>query len=81
MSDQGVRPSSSRSGQLVQFRSAHQDLTTYGLQLRNVITSLFELRFWVFLYSIESPLSQESIDLPEDDIRCQTEVLDRARPG
>ena len=30
---------------------------------------------------MESPLSQESIDIPEDDIRCQTKVLDRARPG
>ena len=30
---------------------------------------------------MESPFSQESIDIPEEDIRCQTKVLDRARPG
>ena len=30
---------------------------------------------------MESPLSQESIHMPDEDIRCQTEVLDRARPG
>ena len=30
---------------------------------------------------MKSPLSQEYINMPEDDIRCQTEVLDRARPG
>ena len=30
---------------------------------------------------MESLLSQEFIDKPEDDIRCQDDVLDRARPG
>ena len=35
----------------------------------------------VFLDSMESPLSQESIDMPEEDIRCQTELLDRANRG
>ena len=30
---------------------------------------------------MESPLSQEYIHMPEEDIICQTEVLDRARPG
>ena len=30
---------------------------------------------------MESPLSQESIDMLENDIRCQNEVLDLARPG
>ena len=30
---------------------------------------------------MESPLSQEYIHMPEEDIRCQNEVLDRARPG
>ena len=35
----------------------------------------------MILYSMESPLSQESIDMPEDDIRCQTEVLDQAHPA
>ena len=35
----------------------------------------------VFLDSMERPLSQEYIDMTEEDIRCQTEVIDRARPG
>ena len=30
---------------------------------------------------MESPLSQESIHMPEEDIRCQTEALDRAHRG
>ena len=30
---------------------------------------------------MESPLSEEYIHMLEEDIRCQTEVLDRARPG
>ena len=30
---------------------------------------------------MESPLSQEYINIPEEDIRCLTEVIDRARPG
>ena len=30
---------------------------------------------------MESPLCQEYIRMPEEDIRCQNEVLDRARPG
>ena len=30
---------------------------------------------------MEIPLSQEYIHNPEGDIRCQTEVLDRACPG
>ena len=30
---------------------------------------------------MEIPLSQEYIDMPEEDIRCQTEVLDQARLG
>ena len=39
------------------------------------------LGFWVFLDSMEIPLSQEYIHMPEEDIRCQTEVLDQAQPG
>ena len=35
----------------------------------------------VFLDSMERPLSQEYIDMPKEDIRCQTEVIDRARLG
>ena len=30
---------------------------------------------------MESPLSQEYVHMPEEDIRCQTEVIDGARPG
>ena len=30
----------------------------------------------VFLDSMESPLSQEYIDMPKENIRCQTEVID-----
>ena len=45
MSDQGVRQSLPRSGQLSQFRSALLGVTTYDLQLRKVITPSFELRF------------------------------------
>ena len=68
-----------RSGQVsssVQVSSS--GLTTHDLQLRKVISPT---PFWVLLYSMESPLSQESIDMTEEDIRCQTEVLDRALPG
>ena len=36
---------------------------------------------WVFLDSMEIPLSQESIDMHDKDIICQTEVLDGAHPG
>ena len=30
---------------------------------------------------MESPLSQEFINMPEEDIRCLNKVIDRARPG
>ena len=30
---------------------------------------------------MESPLCQEYIYMPEEDIRCLNEVVDRARPG
>ena len=55
-------------------------LTTNNLQLRKVISPSFNT-IWVFLDSIESPLGQEYIHMPEEDIRCQTKVLDRVRPG
>ena len=29
---------------------------------------------------MKSPLSQEYIDMPEENIRCQAEVIDRTRP-
>ena len=34
----------------------------------------------VFLDYMERPLSQVSIHIPEEDIRCKTEVINRARP-
>ena len=34
---------------------------------------------WVFLDFIESPLSQEYIDTPEEDRKCHAKVLDGAR--
>ena len=43
MSDQGIRPSLPRSGQLSQ--SARLGVTTYDFQLRKVITPSSELRF------------------------------------
>ena len=33
---------------------------------------------WVFLDSMEIPLSQESIHMSEEDIKFRTEVIDRA---
>ena len=51
----------------------------HDLQLRKVISPSFELQFWVFLDSMESPLSQEYIDMPDEDSRCHTAVLDGAR--
>ena len=53
-----------------QVSSSVQDLTAYDLQLRKVITPSFELRFGVFLDSMEITLSQEYIHMPEEDIRC-----------
>ena len=41
--------------------------------------SLVRTPIWVFLDSMESPLSQESIHILVKDIRCRTEVIDRAR--
>ena len=37
--------------------------------------------FRVFLDSMESPLSKEYIHMPQEDIRCQTEMLGRALSG
>ena len=38
--------------------------------------SFIRTPIWVFLDSMESPLSQECTHVPEEDNRCQTEVLD-----
>ena len=73
MSDRGVRLSLPRSGQLSQ--SARLVVTTYDLQFRN------RTPIRMFLYSMESPLSQESIHMLEKDNKCQTEVLDRVYRG
>ena len=76
MSDQGVRPSFSKSGQLVQFRVDFvRPPTSEGHN------SFVRTPIRVFLDSMEIPLSQESINMPEEDRRCQTEVLDRAHRG
>ena len=74
MSDQGVRSSSSRSDQLVWVDYARPP-TSKG--------HIFFVRtpIWVFLDSMERSLSQEYINRPEGDIRCQTKVLYRAPPG
>ena len=39
---------------------------------------IFSVRtpIWVFLDSMESPLSQEYIHMPEENIRCLTKVID-----
>ena len=52
------------------------DLPTYDLQLRKVISPSSELRFGFFLDSMESPVSQEYINIPKENIRCLTEVMD-----
>ena len=80
MSDQGVRLSSSRSGQLV---SSGQ---LVWVDYARPPTSEDHISFvrtpnWVFLDSMERPLSQEYIHMSEEDIRSHTKVLDRALPG
>ena len=59
------------TGQVGQVRSARLGLTTCDLQL------------WVFLESIERPLSQDFIHMPLEDIRCQAELsqVRSARPS
>ena len=80
MSDRGVRSSSSRSGQLISsgqlvWVNYVRPPTSEGH------ISFVRTPIWVFLDSMERPLSQEYILMPEGDIICQTKVLDRARPG
>ena len=78
MIDRGVGLSSSRSGQLVS--SGQLVRVDYALPptLESHI-SFVRTPIRVFLDFMESPLSQEYIHMPKDYIRCQTEVLDRAR--
>ena len=80
MSDQGVRSSSSRLGQLV---SSGQ---LVWVDYARPPTSEGHITFvraliWVFLDSMESPLNQEYFNMPKEDSRCQTKVLYRAHPG
>ena len=74
MSERGVRSSSSRSGQLVWVEYALPPTLEGHI-------SFVRTPIWVFLDYMESPLSQEYIHMPEEDIRCQTKVLHRARPS
>ena len=77
---QGVILSSSRSGQLV----SSGQLVWVGYARPPTSEghiSFVRTPIWVFLDSMESPLSQEYIHIPEENIRCQTKVLYRARPG
>ena len=77
MSDQGVRLSSPRSGQLVQLVSWSSSGFDYVRPPTSEGHNSFVRNpFQVFLDSMESPLSQEYIHMPEEDNRCQTEVLD-----
>ena len=80
MLDQGVRSSSSRSGQLVS-----SGLLVWVDYARPPTSeghiSFVRTPIWVFLDSMEIPLSQKYIHIFEGDIRCQTEVLDQTRPG
>ena len=80
MSDQGVRLSSSRSGHLVS--SGQLVWVDYARPptLEGHI-SFVRTPIWVFLDSMESPLRNEYIHNHEGDIKCQTKVLDQARPG
>ena len=69
MSDQGVRSSSSRSGQLVS--SGQLVLVDYARPPTSEgHISFVRTSIWVFLNSMESPLSQEYIHMPEEDIIC-----------
>ena len=80
MSDRGVRSSSSRSGQLISSgQLVWVDYARPPTSEGHI--SFVRTPIWVFLDSMERPLSQEYILMPEGDIICQTKVLDRARPG
>ena len=76
MSDLGVRPSSFKSGQLIQFRVDY--IRSPTLKGHN---SFVRTPIRVFLDYMEIPLSQESINMPEEDRIFQTKVLDRAHRG
>ena len=79
MSDQGDRLNSSSSGQLVSsvllVRVDYARPPTSEGYISFVRTPI-----QVFLDSMESPLSQEYIDMPEENIRCYTDMIDRTHP-
>ena len=80
MSDQGVRPSSSISGQLVS--SGQLVLVDYVRPPTSEgHNSFVRTSIRVFLDSMEIPLSQEYTHMPEEDNICQTKVLEQARPA
>ena len=75
MSDRGVRSSSFRSGQLVSSgQLVWVDYARPPTSEGHI--SFVQTLIWVFFDSMESPLSQKYIHIPEGEIRCQTEVLD-----
>ena len=77
MSDRDVIVSSSRSGQLVS--SGQLVWVDYGRPPTSEgHISFVRTPIWVFLDSMESPLSQEYINMPEGDIICQNKALYRA---
>ena len=67
-----------RSSQSIQVSSAECDYV--GPPTSEGHNSFVRAPFRVFLDSMESPLSQESIHMHVEDNRCHTEVLDQARP-
>ena len=80
MLDRGVLSSSSRSGQLViSGQLVWVDYSRPPISEGHI--SFVRTPIWVLLDSMERPLSQEYINIPEGDIICQTEVLDRDQPG
>ena len=72
MFDRGDRSSSTRSGQLIWV-----DYTLPPTSEGHITFVRTPIR--VFLDSMESPLSQEYINIPDEDRRCLTKVIDRAR--
>ena len=80
MSDRGIKLSSSRSGRLVSSgQLVWVDYARPPTSEGHI--SFVRTLIWVFLDSMDSPLSQEYIHIPEGNIRCQNEVLYRAHPG
>ena len=79
MSDRGDRSNSSISGQLVSsVQLVRVDYAWPPTSEGHI--SFVQTPIWVFLNSMESPLSQEYIDMPKENIRCQTKVIDRTFP-